>query len=68
MNTDGKPLVLALCKVEPNMANPKFVIVCVMAMTMVYVVVGWEPARATFYGGSNGEETLRMSFFFYKFV
>ncbi|KAI8543234.1 hypothetical protein RHMOL_Rhmol08G0201500 [Rhododendron molle] len=28
-------------------------------MAMVYVVVGWEPARATFYGGPNGEETLQ---------
>ncbi|KAG5536501.1 hypothetical protein RHGRI_024062 [Rhododendron griersonianum] len=33
--------------------------VCVMAMAMVYVVAGWEPARATFYGGPNGEETLQ---------
>ncbi|KAH7850979.1 hypothetical protein Vadar_005452 [Vaccinium darrowii] len=40
------------------MANPKFVIVFVVAMAMVYVVAGWEPARATFYGGPNGEETL----------
>ncbi|KAI8543233.1 hypothetical protein RHMOL_Rhmol08G0201400 [Rhododendron molle] len=41
------------------MANPKFVIVWVMAMAMVYVVVGRELARATFYGGPNGEETLQ---------
>lgn len=76
INTDVKPLILALSqkkkktlvshidKLEPDMANPKFVMVCVMAMAMVYVVAGWEPARATFYGGPNGEETLRTSFSF----
>lgn len=48
------------------MANPKFVMVCVMAiLAMVYVVAEWEPARATFYGGPNGEETLRKNFPFY---
>ncbi|KAE9467186.1 hypothetical protein C3L33_00901, partial [Rhododendron williamsianum] len=26
----------------------------------VVSMVGWEPARATFYGGPNGEETLRI--------